>query len=243
MKHLSLALAALMVALSWTSAASAAPRTGSIDIPGGAPLMNGGVPSQDMTHVSGFYSPETGLFDVTIRFAAPVSSSESASIYVYPRTDPSGACAHNIDDGFLVGNTEPEYQSLLGTTKRVSADHYEITLEDEQHTNVDFRCVFVKIGTFEKTYDELSPPLYFEGYGPPSVIQPIISQPIAAPNPVVIPVVSLPSPKTEFIVKPKQPTTKQLLARALAKCKKVKNKKKRTKCIATAKKHFSPKKG
>lgn len=200
--------------------------------------MNGGTPSQDMTRVASVYSPETGLFQVVIRFAAPVSASERASIYVYPRTDPNGACARNIDDGFLVGNTEPVDETILGTTKRVSSDDYEITLEDKEHLNVDYRCVFVKIGTFEKTYDELSPPLYFEGFGPAPVVQPM---PTPAPAPLTAPVPPPAEPVPAPVAKVEKPTTKQLLARAVAKCKKIKSKKRRAKCVAAAKKHYSPK--
>lgn len=230
-----LALVVTLATLSSTSLAYATPRTGSINILGGEPLMNGGTPSQDMTRVSGFYSPETGLFQVTIRFLTPVSTSNPAGIYVYPRTDPSGSCFHNIDDGFLVSDTEPEYQSLLGTTKKVSSDHYELTLEDTQHPNVDYRCISLKIGTFEKTYDELSPPLYFDGYGPAPVVQAPILQPPISPAPTT------PTSAPE-IKKPVKLTNKQLLSRALNKCKKVKNKKKRAKCNSSARKKYTSKK-
>lgn len=155
---------ACFLVLSLSATALAAPRTGSISIPGGEPLGNGGTAGQDMTRVAATYSPETGLFQVVIRFAAPVSSSNPALITVYPRTDPSGSCSPYFDDGYLLSNTSPEATSLLGTNKTVSADKYEITLEDKQQTNRDYRCVVVTIGTARAVYDKLSPPLYFAGF-------------------------------------------------------------------------------
>ncbi len=151
-----------VVSLSGTALAS--PRTGSISIPGGEPLRNGGTAGQDMTRVAGTYSPETGLFRVVIRFAAPVGSSKPAIITVHLRTDPSGSCSHYFDDSDLLSDTSPEASSPLGTHKTVSADKYEITLEDQQQPNRDYRCIFVTIGMGNAVYDKLSPPLYFEGF-------------------------------------------------------------------------------
>jgi hypothetical protein len=71
----------------------------------------------------------------------------------------------------------------------------------------------------------------------PSALPTTLTQPMtAAPIPT-----TGPSGVTPPLIKHGLSKT-QLLAKELAKCKKVKNKRKRAKCVATAKKRYSPKK-
>lgn len=238
MKRLNRVMLGALVLVSFTAAlvgsASAEVRQGAFTDPTG----DASPASRDIVSVTSSYD-QGGSWSVSMTFAGAVDTDSGAYLTVRLRnnTDPATPCGGNSSASAtflssLGGSSKPFFSTQAPGPNNwegnrfYSADKRTVTFSksDTRLANYDYKCVTVEeTAGSPAVIDQLDTPLYFNGFGPPA-------PPSTAP----------PTSGTDAEAK-KKAAAKRAAAKkkALKKCKKIKNRKKRNKCVKKAKKKYA----